>query len=79
MSKVIQLAPKPEPKPDADVVGLLKDLLAQAEKGDLRGVALVGQLGDGSVEHTIVGEIEPYRIIGALEIVKTDLLLDTAT
>lgn len=50
---------------DPDVVAYLKDMLARAESGDVTGVLVVAQEGEG-VTYTIAGIRDRMTVLGYL-------------
>lgn len=63
-----QLAELPCVAPDEDVIYLLRELLAAAEAGRLRGIALVTLLTHREIGHAYVGDFhdDVYSMLGAL-------------
>lgn len=63
-----ELAQLPCVEPDEDVVRLLRDLLASAEAGRLRGIALVTLLTRQEIGHAYAGDFheDVYSMLGAL-------------
>ncbi len=65
-----------EPTPETYVVEILRDLLAQAERGELRTMIAVTVDKDGSLGNIIVGEASRhvYTLIGGIEVIKRDMM-----
>lgn len=53
-------------KPDDDVVSVLEQYLERAKAGEVRGIALIAGLRDGSHDHALVGQREPIPLLGML-------------
>lgn len=61
--KVIQL---PRPQPDPEVIADLRELLAQAESGEVAYIAYVSIDESGSALQWEVGSRDPHRVAGLL-------------
>lgn len=67
-AKVPALAPQPE------IVELLEELLADAKKGEIVGIAGVCKRADGDVRpHRDFDNNHKLEIIGALQVLNTDM------
>lgn len=78
VGKIVNLSVVPafNPEPCAFTVDLLKDLLARAEAGDIRGVALVSFNLGGVIQGSFSPEMldDCYACIGALEALKFQII-----
>lgn len=71
---------QPSPKPNGpsgphllrspDVIQALKNMLAQAERGEVIGLVAVSGRKDGALAGTIVGAIDRRAIMGELNIIR---------
>ena len=62
--------------PDPDVVSLLRDILAEAESGEVQGVALSAVTNWGDVTTSMAGLCHVFTQVGALESLKVRLLVN---
>lgn len=65
-----------EPIRDVDIIAVLKDWLEMAERGELRGVLLVG-LGEGEFHRAWTGNWRLTETIGTLELAKHALIAES--
>jgi len=62
--------------PSPETVETLQLLLVQAQSGQLRTLAFTAVYQDDTCEAAVVGEYYTYQIIGRLEQLKFDLMVD---
>lgn len=76
MSEVHSLfgGPVGERRPDADTVDVLEDLLERAKSGEVVGIAAVAVNADGTAGHWLAGFVTTFSAIGALSVLKHQLL-----
>lgn len=55
-------------------VKILREWLEMAESGEIVGVAMVGLCGDRSARYSVGGTVGGYGMIGALEMVRAELV-----
>ena len=67
--------PDPE-KPDARLVKYLRELLREAECGDLRAVCVIGRYSDGICGDRIRGLWDSVQLIGQLEMTRYGVVRD---
>lgn len=68
---------KSEPETVDVVVQVLEEALARAARGEIRGVVVAYDLGDGEIEHRVAWGpgSSPIAIVGELELAKFDILV----
>jgi hypothetical protein len=75
MKQPISLVEFTAPQPDASIVELLEDLLAQAKAGEVQGVAYVVSHRDGvSAARAISDQCNPLALLGAMRIAESDFI-----
>lgn len=66
-------------KTNADIVAILKDYLASAEKGEFSGLAIVAVERNGELRHQTSTTDDYIRMTGALQIVLHRHLMNSPT
>jgi hypothetical protein len=75
IEKPISLVEFTAPQPDASIVDLLEDLLAQAKAGDVQGVACVVSHRDGiSAARALSDQCNPLSLLGAMRIAESEFI-----
>lgn len=76
--KIVSLngGPVVQRKPNEACIDTLRELLEMAESGEIVGLAGAIMYGDGSSAYRISGTVDQYRIIGALECAKGQMVSD---
>lgn len=65
--RALPWATVPTSEPDANLVGLLEDLLQRAKRGELRNFAGTGFQADGVRLRAFAGEMpDTYRMLGSI-------------
>lgn len=67
----MELRPK---RPDLQLVKVLRDMLSEAESGDIEAVAGVFLRADGDRYTVAVGEYDPYQMHGLLAELNNEIL-----
>lgn len=77
MTTIVSLQTRPKAI-NAEVVKMLRELLAQAEAGDIEGLAYAAQLPNGSclTESSTTDQFQ--RLIGAVAILQHDMIASRA-
>lgn len=60
-------------EPNAGCVTKLRELLAQAEAGEITGIACAALHGDNTASYSIAGLVGPYSLLGATEMAQVEL------
>ncbi len=63
-----------QPRTQPAVIELLEDLLAQARRGEIQALAIASEVSDRSVGTAFTGDVDIWRMIGAMELLKARLL-----
>lgn len=63
-------------EPRESVIKELEDLLERARSGEVQGVAYAALHSDGLASWGIFGAQGPYSMVGAVEVMKANLLLE---
>lgn len=61
-------------RPIPQVVWLLRDLLARAQTGEIQSVAVATEADQSSITTGFAGDIDVWRLVGAMEELKLRLL-----
>lgn len=68
-------APVPEARdPSPVLVGYLEDMLEQAKSGEILGMATATMHSDRTTGYSVVGIVEGFSMLGALELAKFSLI-----
>lgn len=60
-------------EPNESCVKVLRELLDMAEAGEITGIACAKLHGDNTGSYTIAGMIGPYSLLGALDMMQSEL------
>lgn len=63
--------------PAEDVVDTLRRLLAEAEAGSIQAIAIATEVTDRSIGTVFAGNVDVWRMVGALEYLKLRLMEST--
>ncbi len=73
----------PSEDADGDIIDLLEDMMTRARRGDLVAVAVAGVYSDGADDFVTDfhkgGDVQPSRLIGAVELLKFRILEKVAS
>lgn len=61
------------PTPNSGCVAKLRELLEQAENGEIVGITCASLHGDGTASYTIAGMVGPYAMLGAVSMAESEL------
>jgi hypothetical protein len=61
-------------EPDAGLIATLEDLLAQANRGELVAIAIATEHTGRSIGTAFCGDIDLYRMLGAIESLKRRMM-----
>lgn len=66
----------PTPGPDLQLIATLEDMLAQAKSGELIAIACATEHTGRCIGTAFAGDIDLYRMLGAIESLKRRIMED---